>query len=1099
MLVMLDSPGGNRSDTIYIDGVVFRKNVSHKKMFGEGSKNQPRILLLSGGIEFQRTDTKLSSMDTLIEQEDKYMEILVEKIMSLRPEIILVGKAVARKAQELLCEHQIVVMQNVKPQLLERLSRMTGAMLLPSTDHMIQQFGEECLGTCQTFWLQVVQDDPERLSAEHPSRILKTRILRGSTYAYFQGCPAERGCSIRLRGENRTVLREIKRIIKFSIVVAYHLRLEVSYYCDRQAELPSTADNEDYDDCSDSDDGIYDVYDRERTPADSSSDDDSDDDNADDNDYGDAMLSDGDNSDIVTLRKSKGADMSAIPSAIMKRSERQLLSTSLDIDFKLPFSKELRGGDQFQRATSLKKIAARKLSVEDHQTLLITTIAMSETGGTTPVQKNAAEVSQIKYYTKQDIALGQFLVEKCLRLNQIPRDPRILEQTLSFIHRSGRIDITVQKIANDSQTPSSNDSQGAESPRSLPILMSSYCKDCKRVVISSTAISEETWKISFGKFLEMSFYNRSARCKAGGCHHSLRDSHKLSFYCDGYKANFEFFPQHSFALHIRNGMKFPADFHVEHTTMLMKNLPVKHSILLDEFRMTLVALEKKIREVLMTRPEELALAMSDIRIIENDLHSNAISFLEDLLRVYNYLPAAVRDIEYESKLESQLRDKRLWSSSVISSSFSDSYESKMIAKKEEFGHPHRDSSNSVDMRNTQVASQSGDSDGEGDANPHFEDIYNRPSTFFAMDFIKSSIPFSTGDNNEDVVFRKSGDADYSSALAYRDSFYAGTDFAKVAVRFPMYLLCETYIKASRWNSTIDSIDKYLESVIMHHQQQQLQQQQMSVATATLIPVGEESIVATANAAVYNESDVYTVGKESDNASDKGNGNGNNASSVDQTESGEPMISNNLDPTVVTVDSNSAYPALTSNIKIHTELALAESTDSTVGEPTAAVKAKNDHVSFAIAVASAGSPSRPSPAMSMNGGPISVNQGMAIAGADEADSNNVVGHSHGVAAVPEPLFLPNIIGMLSGEINSTNPPLPPTQYHSLSQALEYYRKTATEKPVDKMSRITKALKGFLGGLQKDAEEQSRFFVHLGSLIDNLLGSCFFVNFIFPVNL
>jgi ABC-type Fe3+-hydroxamate transport system substrate-binding protein len=30
-------------------------------------------------------------MDTLIEQEDKYIEILVEKIMSLKPDIILVG------------------------------------------------------------------------------------------------------------------------------------------------------------------------------------------------------------------------------------------------------------------------------------------------------------------------------------------------------------------------------------------------------------------------------------------------------------------------------------------------------------------------------------------------------------------------------------------------------------------------------------------------------------------------------------------------------------------------------------------------------------------------------------------------------------------------------------------------------------------------------------------------------------------------------------------------------------------------------------------------------------------------------------------------
>jgi hypothetical protein len=65
---------------------------------------------------------KLSSMDTLIEQEDKFMELLVEKIMSLQPDIILVGKAVTRRAQELLCEHHVIVMQNVKAKLLERIA-----------------------------------------------------------------------------------------------------------------------------------------------------------------------------------------------------------------------------------------------------------------------------------------------------------------------------------------------------------------------------------------------------------------------------------------------------------------------------------------------------------------------------------------------------------------------------------------------------------------------------------------------------------------------------------------------------------------------------------------------------------------------------------------------------------------------------------------------------------------------------------------------------------------------------------------------------------------------------------------------------------------
>ena len=201
------------------------------------SKN-PRILLLAGGIDFQRTDARLSSLDTLIEQENRYMEILVEKIMFLRPDIILVGKAVARRAQELLCEHKVAVMQNVKPQLLERISRMTGAVMLPSTDHMIQQYGEECLGTCGYFWLRSIQDNPEKIDSTRPHRVLATPLSRGSTYAYFQGCPPELGCTLVLRGSHRATLGEVKRIIGFSVVLAYHLRLEVAYYTDRFAQLP---------------------------------------------------------------------------------------------------------------------------------------------------------------------------------------------------------------------------------------------------------------------------------------------------------------------------------------------------------------------------------------------------------------------------------------------------------------------------------------------------------------------------------------------------------------------------------------------------------------------------------------------------------------------------------------------------------------------------------------------------------------------------------------------------------------------------------------------------------------------------------------------
>ena len=65
-------------------------------------------------------------------------------------------------------------------ELLERISRVTGALTLASADHMIQQYGKDCLGTCHRFFLRAVTDDPERLS---PNDSTFFRLQR--TYSLF--------------------------------------------------------------------------------------------------------------------------------------------------------------------------------------------------------------------------------------------------------------------------------------------------------------------------------------------------------------------------------------------------------------------------------------------------------------------------------------------------------------------------------------------------------------------------------------------------------------------------------------------------------------------------------------------------------------------------------------------------------------------------------------------------------------------------------------------------------------------------------------------------------------------------------------------------
>ena len=54
------------SESSLVHGVVFRKNVVHRRM--RSAIAQPRILLLRGSLEFERTNSKLSSLNTSLDQ-----------------------------------------------------------------------------------------------------------------------------------------------------------------------------------------------------------------------------------------------------------------------------------------------------------------------------------------------------------------------------------------------------------------------------------------------------------------------------------------------------------------------------------------------------------------------------------------------------------------------------------------------------------------------------------------------------------------------------------------------------------------------------------------------------------------------------------------------------------------------------------------------------------------------------------------------------------------------------------------------------------------------------------------------------------------------
>ncbi|KGL81299.1 1-phosphatidylinositol 3-phosphate 5-kinase, partial [Tinamus guttatus] len=216
-------PGGKKFDSMVVNGFVCTKNVAHKKM--NSCIKNPKILLLKCSIEYlYREETKFTCIDPIVLQEREFLKNYVQRIVDVRPNLVLVEKTVSRIAQDMLLEHGITLVINVKPQVLDRVSRMTQGDLVMSMDQLLTK---PRLGTCHKFYMQVFQ---------LPSDQTKTLM-------FFEGCPQHLGCTIKLCGAGEYELARVKEILIFMVCVAYHSQLEISFLMDEFAMPPTLTKN----------------------------------------------------------------------------------------------------------------------------------------------------------------------------------------------------------------------------------------------------------------------------------------------------------------------------------------------------------------------------------------------------------------------------------------------------------------------------------------------------------------------------------------------------------------------------------------------------------------------------------------------------------------------------------------------------------------------------------------------------------------------------------------------------------------------------------------------------------------------------------------
>ncbi|KAJ9127236.1 hypothetical protein QFC24_001474 [Naganishia onofrii] len=145
-------PGGKISQSEYVDGIVITKNVAHKQM--PRHMISPRIMILTFALDYHRVDNQLVSLEPLLAQEKNYLKHLTKRVTDLRPHVVLVEKTVSRLALDFLLEAKVAVARGVKPSAIQQVARYTQADIIASMDRLAL---EPKLGRCAELRIQTFE------------------------------------------------------------------------------------------------------------------------------------------------------------------------------------------------------------------------------------------------------------------------------------------------------------------------------------------------------------------------------------------------------------------------------------------------------------------------------------------------------------------------------------------------------------------------------------------------------------------------------------------------------------------------------------------------------------------------------------------------------------------------------------------------------------------------------------------------------------------------------------------------------------------------------------------------------------------------------
>ncbi|KAG6468406.1 hypothetical protein ZIOFF_073091 [Zingiber officinale] len=530
---------GSPQQSELINGLVFKKNAAHKHM--QTKFKNPKLLLLQGILG--HSSVGLSSFNSM-EQEKEYLKTMTEMIEACHPNVVLVEKNISRDIQESLIEKGITMVSDMKHHRLARISLCTGSPIISSSNFPTKLI----LPHCDFFHFERFVEEYSNVSegGKKPSK----------TLMYLEGFQKPLGFTILLKGAESNELKQIKRVVQYTVFAGYHLILETSFLADQRVfftdnnvarresgnlnsepfclinhegclSFVASEQGVDVPICS----GSFGSFKDGMTSSDShlaymisekSG-------------FVDTnMLGSFQSRNLLSLlsshhgdKSTSNAESSSIEFVIQntiydgKKTDHRISENSETKEAKLGNGAFDYKGNWIKNSISVdddayiskKQQKDEVESVLDSQSILVLLSKQCITKATICYQSH---LSRIKYYGYFDISLGRFLKDMLLDQSGCtfcgePPDAHVY----SYTHQNGNLSVYIKKISPDFHLP--GESEGK-------IWMWTRCLRCKngseiptrRVPLSSSACS-----LSFGKFLELSFSGHSAASRLSECGHSL--------------------------------------------------------------------------------------------------------------------------------------------------------------------------------------------------------------------------------------------------------------------------------------------------------------------------------------------------------------------------------------------------------------------------------------------------------------------------------------------------------------------------------------------------------------------------------------------------